>query len=181
VRSHEGQAVLCMANTSSNPRNGITLTGSAGSLVPGEYTLINLLDADDTFDITVGPAYEIASLSLAGHEVAIYVFAVANGVNPGDDDTSDTGLRLGQSYPNPFGPSTTIRYSLPARAHVRLGIYDVAGREVAVIQDGVLPGGPHEVRWDGAGRRGMPLSAGVYFVRLDAGGETRTSKMMFVR
>jgi hypothetical protein len=181
VRSHEGQTVLCMANTSSSPRNGITLTGSAGSLVPGEYTLINLLDAGDTFDITVSPAYEIVGLSLAGHEVAIYVFAVTNGVDPGDDDVPDTGLRLGQSYPNPFSPSTTILYSLPARSHVRLGIYDVAGREVAVIQDGVQPVGPHEVRWDGADRGGLPLSAGVYFVRLDAGGEARMSKMLLVR
>ena len=181
VRRHEEQTMLCLANTSSNPRNGITLTGSAGSLVPGEYTLINVLDASDTFDITVSLAYEIAGLSLAGHEVAIYMFAVANGVDPGDDDLPDTSLQLGQSYPNPFSPSTTIRYSLPARSHVRLGIYDVAGREVSVIQDGVQSVGPHEVRWDGADRGGRPLSAGVYFVRLDAGGETRTSKMMLVR
>ncbi len=181
VRNHEGQTVLCMANTSSDALGSITLTGSAGSLVPGEYTLINLLDAGDTFDITVSPAYEITGLSLAGHEVAIYMFAVANGVDPGDDDLPDTSLQLGQSYPNPFSPSTTIRYSLPARSHVRLGIYDVAGREVSVIQDGVQPVGPHEVRWDGADRKGLPLSAGVYFVRLDAGGETRTSKIMLVR
>ncbi len=108
--------------------------------------------------------------------------AAVTGV-PDVDDEVDVlpAFSLAQSYPNPFSPSTTIRYSLPARSHVRLGIYDVAGREVAVIQDGVQPVGAHEVRWDGADRRRLPLSAGVYFVRLDAGGETRTSKMMLVR
>jgi len=173
VRRHEQQTVLCLANTAPNAHGGITLTGSASSLVPGDHTLINLLDLGDTLDITVSPAYEITDLSLAGHEVAIYQFGSATGV--------ESGLRLERSYPNPFNPSTTIRHSLPARSHVRLGVYDVAGREVAVIQDGVRAAGSHEVRWDGADRRGLSLAAGVYFVRLDAGGETRMSKVMLVK
>lgn len=181
LRRHELQTVLCMANTSHNAIGSITLTGSAGSLEPGDHSLINLLDPGEAFNITVSPAYQITGLSLAGHEAAVYELAGAAGVDPGDGAQPEAGLRLGQSYPNPFSPSTTIRYSLPARSHVRLGVYDVAGREVAVIQDGVQTAGSHEARWDGAGRDGMPLGAGVYFVRLDAGGETRTSKTMLVK
>ncbi len=180
VRGHEQQTVLCMANTASNPRNNITLTGSTVSLELGEHTLASLLDPGDTLDITVGPAYEITGLSLAGHEVAIYEFAGANSVDPGDD-LPETGLLLERSYPNPFGPVTTISYSLPTQSYVRLGVYNVAGREVAVIQDGIRAEGPHKVSWDGAAGDGEPLSAGMYFVRLDAGGETRMSKMMLVK
>ena len=179
VRTHEQQTVLCLANTGAGALGGITLTGSAGSLEPGEHRLVNLLDPGDTLDITVSPTYQITGLSLAGREVAVYEFADSTGVGP--EDPPPTGLRLGQSYPNPFSPSTTFRYSLPAQSHVRLGVYDVAGREVAVIQDGVQTAGSHEVRWDGTGREALPVGAGVYFVRLDAGGETRTSKTMLIR
>jgi hypothetical protein len=181
LRRHEMQTVLCMANTSHSAIGSVTLTGSAGTLEPGAHSLINLLDPGDSFNITVSPTYQISGLSLAGHEVAVYELTGPTGVDPGDEDPPATGLRLGQSYPNPFGPSTTIRYSLPARSHVRLGVYDVAGREVAVIQDGVQAAGSHEARWDGADRGGTSLSAGVYFVRLDAGGETRTSKTMLMK
>jgi glycosidase len=180
VRRHEEQTVLCMANTASNSLGNVTLTGSADDLEPGEHTLVNLLDPGDTLSVTVSPAYEITGLSLAGHEVAIYEFASANGVDAGDDLPGDS-LRLELNYPNPFGPSTTIRYSLPAPSHVRLSVYDVAGREVAVIAEGVREAGPHEVLWDGTDRNGPPMSAGVYFVRLEAGGESMTSKMMLVR
>ena len=181
LRRNELQTVLCMDNTSHNAIGSITLTGSAGTLEPGAHSLINLLDPGDDLNITVSPTYQITGLSLAGHEVAVYELTGPAGVDPGDNAPPATGLRLGQSYPNPFGPSTTIRYSLPARSHVRLGIYDVAGREVAVILDGVQTTGAHDVLWDGAGREGQPLSAGVYFVRLDAGSETRTSKTMLMR
>jgi alpha-amylase len=181
VRKHDAQTVLCMVNTAPNTRNNITLTGSAESLEPGEHSLVNLLDPSDTLDVTVSPLHEITGLSLAGHEVAVYEFGDSTGVDQEDDDQHGLGPRLEQSYPNPFSPSTTIRYSLPRESRVRLGVYDVAGREVAVIQDEVRPEGPHEVPWNGVGSDGSRLSAGVYFVRLDAAGATRTTKMMLVK
>lgn len=181
VREHETQTVLCMANTSSGARTDFTLTGSALSVEPGNHTIVNLLDAGDTLDITVGPSYEITGLNLDGYEVAAYEFADGTGVDPGDHDTTKTGLILERSYPNPFVPSTTIRYSLPAESHVRLVVYDVAGRKVAVLQDGVREKGPHEVTWDGARDDGLALGAGMYFARLEAGSETRTSKMTLLR
>ena len=132
-------------------------------------------------EITVSPSFEISGLSLSGREVAIYEFADTSGVDPGDGDGVETGLLLRQSYPNPFGPSTTISYSLPERSHVRLGVYNVAGREVAVLQDGPRDEGPHEASWDGLDEDGIQLAAGMYFVKLDAGGGSRTSKMMLLR
>ncbi len=112
--------------------------------------------------------------------MAVYEFASANGVDPGDDLLPDS-LRLELNYPNPFGPSTTIRYLVPVRSHVRVSVYDVAGRVVDVIQDGVRAEGPHEVHWTGTDSEGQPLSSGVYFVRVEAAGQTKTSKMMLVR
>jgi hypothetical protein len=181
VRSDSLQSVLVMINTSSYPQGSFTLTGSDSSLEPGEHTLVNLLDPGDTLDVTVTPSHEITGLSLAAYEVAVYEFAGANGVDPGDDDSPQTGLLLRQSYPNPFGPSTTISYSLPSRSHVRLGVYDVAGRAVATIHDGVQLEGPHEATWDGTDDAGTTVGAGMYFVRLAAAGNAKTSKLMLLK
>jgi hypothetical protein len=112
--------------------------------------------------------------------VAIYRIG-GGSVGAGDDESSGHGILLEQNYPNPFAPATTIRFALPSRAEVRLGVYDVAGREIAVLEDGVFAAGPHEVRWEGLGGGGMPLAAGVYFLRLDAAGETRKAKILLAR
>jgi hypothetical protein len=180
VRKDEQQTLLSLINTSPSSRGGITLTGNAASLEPGEHTLVNLLQDGDTLQVTVTPDHEIAGLSLDGREVALYDFAESSGVGPGGEPTR-TGLHLERSYPNPFARSTTIRYSLPGRAHVRLGVYDVVGREVAILRDTEQGQGSHEVKWDGSDRGGRDLAAGVYLVHLDAGGEARTSKVMLMR
>jgi glycosidase len=181
VRHDDQQRVISIANTAPYALSDVTLTGSALSLEPGDHALINLLTPGDTLDVTVSPAHEITGLSLAGHEMAVYEFEISTDVEPDHGALWGGGLRLGQSYPNPFTPSTTIRYSLPTRSHVRLGVYDIAGREVAVLQDGVRAGGSYAVGWDGENAQGQPLSAGMYFVRLDAGGETRTSKVTLLK
>jgi len=180
VRSDEQQTVLCLANTSSSAFGSVNLTGSSQSLAPGEHTLVNLLDPGDTLSVTVNADYEVGGFHLSGYQVAVYEFADTTGTDDGDEGEGSS-LRLEQSYPNPFTPSTTIQYSLPFRMHVRLGIYDVAGREVAVLEDGTQSGGPHETGWSGVDGEGNPVAAGMYFVRLEAGDETRTSKVMLVK
>jgi len=181
VRSADEQTVLCVTNTSSSSKSGISLTGSATSLEPGEHSLVNLLDASDTLDITVSASHEISGLSLDGRETAVYEFSGGSSVEPPVDPPQQTGLHLERSFPNPFGPSTTISYSLPEQLHVRLSVYNIAGREVVVLKDGIQTEGPHDESWNGRDRNGHELGAGMYFVRLEAAGETRTSKMMLVR
>jgi len=89
---------------------------------------------------------------------------------------------LGGSYPNPFGSSTAISYQLPKPcADVRLVIYDTMGREVRRIVNEGQPAGRYEVSWDGRDRAGRDLPSGVYFYRLDAGGFSKTEKMLLVR
>jgi hypothetical protein len=181
VRRDSVASVLCLANTSSTDQTGFSVSGDTGSLTPGDHTLVNLLEPFDSQEITVTPSFEIYGLDLTGQAVAYYRFAGASAVNPGQEDLPRTGLKLEQNHPNPFNPSTTIRYSLPARSHVRIGIYDVAGREVAVLRDDEQGEGSQAVRWDGENHLGQPMSAGAYFVRLDAGRQTLLTKMMLVK
>ncbi len=70
---------------------------------------------------------------------------------------------LYQNYPNPFNPTTTIRYDLPGKSRVSLKIYDVLGRVVATLKEGVQGAGSVQVEWNGSG-----FASGIYFCRLDA-------------
>jgi flagellar hook assembly protein FlgD len=75
---------------------------------------------------------------------------------------------LMQNYPNPFNPTTTIRYALPVQSTVTLRIYDVIGREVATLINGVVQAGYHDVAWTTTNSSGALLSSGMYFYRLEA-------------
>jgi hypothetical protein len=74
-----------------------------------------------------------------------------------------TVFALKQNYPNPFNPSTTIRFELPVNAQVKITIFDVLGREVATLVDGIQVAGVHSVVW-----RANAVSTGVYFYRMEA-------------
>ena len=86
-----------------------------------------------------------------------------------------TAFALRSNYPNPFNPMTTIPYEVAETEEVRLAVYDMLGREVAVLVDGRVSAGRYEVVWE-AGNR----PTGVYLVRMEAGGvvHTRTVTLM---
>ncbi len=83
---------------------------------------------------------------------------------------------LDQNYPNPFNPTTEIRYQLPTSGLVTLRIYDVLGRRVETLVDRRESAGNHFVTFNGS-----TLASGVYFYKLDAGGESLERKMMLIK
>ena len=98
----------------------------------------------------------------------------------GDDDMP-AALTLRNNVPNPFNPLTAIKYSLAAPTEVRLGVYDVQGRLVRVLDEGLKIAGEHTLTWDGCDGAGHALSSGNYFCRIDGAGQTQSIKMMLVR
>jgi hypothetical protein len=76
--------------------------------------------------------------------------------------------RLAQNFPNPFNPATTVRYDLPYDSHVTLEIFDLAGRKVMTLVDGVQSAGFRAMRWEGKNQQGADLASGVYFCRIKA-------------
>ena len=83
---------------------------------------------------------------------------------------------LGQNFPNPFNPETSIPFSLESRQHVRLAIYDVLGREIARPVDGLREAGSHAVRF-----MAMGMASGVYIYRLETPGQVLTRKMVLLK
>ena len=83
--------------------------------------------------------------------------------------------------PNPFNPTTTISFSIPAPGFVELLVYDVSGRPVATLVRRHMPAGRSSVPWNGRNDGGSPVSTGVYFYRLRAGADAQTKKMILLK
>lgn len=94
---------------------------------------------------------------------------------------AERGVLLQQNVPNPFNPTTTIRYSIPVPGRVVLEVFDVAGGLVATLVEGTRPAGEGLVVWKGTDHRGARVASGVYFYRLRAPGGTITRKMILLR
>jgi len=86
------------------------------------------------------------------------------------------GALLHQNYPNPFNPGTTITFDLAESGPVRITIYDITGRLIKELQNGVFPAGEHALRWDASG-----ISSGIYLVRLDAAGFSQTIRSTLLK
>lgn len=84
--------------------------------------------------------------------------------------------RLYENYPNPFNPSTTIRFSLPQRSHVMLKVFDVLGREISILVNDEVDAGEHSVQFNA-----KQLPSGVYFYQLRAAGFIQTNKMLVAK
>ncbi len=85
------------------------------------------------------------------------------------------------NYPNPFNPSTTIRYELRQASKVTLKIYNLLGQEVRTLINAQKSSGIHSVVWDGKNNQGQRVTSGVYFYRLEAGDFVKTRKMVLVK
>ncbi len=90
-------------------------------------------------------------------------------------------FELSQNFPNPFNLSTEISYSIPARGHVTLKIFDILGREVTTRVDGEEDEGTHYVTWSATGTSRNISATGVYFYRLESGGLKKTQKMILLK
>ncbi len=95
--------------------------------------------------------------------------------------STSSGVSALSFHPNPFNPSTTITFTLPASGRAEVAVYDITGRNVRDLVTGHLPAGEHSVVWDGRDGIGRAVATGVYFSRLRFLGRTVTGKMLLVR
>ncbi len=90
-------------------------------------------------------------------------------------------LVVEQNVPNPFTDTTVIRFGLPAEQQVRVAVYDLLGRELVALHDGITAAGYHQVTWDGTDGEGRPARKGMWFYQVRTPGGTITRKMLLMR
>ena len=97
------------------------------------------------------------------------------------DETLPITYELYNAYPNPFNPITTLRYDLPENAVVNITIYDMMGRQVKSLVNGLEPAGYRSIQWDATNDTGQPVSAGLYLYMIQAGDYIQTNKMVLLK
>lgn len=161
----------------------------------GELSLASTPSADDysaiaatSFDLPAdGTTRTVAFALVRGAtlaELQVHADKAAITYTPTSDETLPAAppvLALEQNRPNPFNPSTEIRFQLSRATNVDLAVFDLSGRRVKSLLGGLLPTGPHVARWDGTDEHGLALPSGLYFCRLIAEGRTMTKKMTLLR
>jgi hypothetical protein len=101
------------------------------------------------------------------------IFPVGNNNN---NNNVPSSFKLEQNYPNPFNPVTNISYSIPKSSLVKLVVYDMLGREVAVLENTQKQAGSYTINFDASN-----LSSGVYLYKIEAGDFTSSKKMTLVK
>jgi hypothetical protein len=123
-------------------------------------------------------SFVVVAVDQDGH-VGGYSAMVAAGATAAGD--APRALAIAGAVPNPFNPRTTIRFEVPRAGRVEVRIYDMRGRSVRTLADADLAAGRHEAVWDGRGEDGAAAAAGVYLLRVAAGGEQRSAKLVLAK
>jgi hypothetical protein len=89
--------------------------------------------------------------------------------------------QLDQNYPNPFNAGTTMTIKIPGRTHGGVRIYDLLGRRLATLSDGLQEPGTHVLRWEGNDDAGHPVASGVYVARLETTESTIARRLLLLR
>ena len=88
---------------------------------------------------------------------------------------------LSDAYPNPFNPSTTFSFSVPVEGNISLNIYDMSGRLIRSLVDGMLDQGYHNMVWNGLDNNGQAVSSGLYIYSLQGDDVSITKKMVMMK
>jgi len=123
----------------------------------------------------------VDNVSILEGQVSSLHFVLEVDTSPSDDPVLPVWTSLRGNYPNPFNPSTTIAFSLGIQGRVRLEIYNLKGQLIRVLLDDIKPVGMHQIRFDGLDRHGSPLGNGVYVLKMLAGKEVFSSRMLLLK
>ena len=149
-----------MANENSGDEEQITVEVSAAGYEPGSLNTALTYGTELEFDFELQPLATSVEQTSPGAPLA---------------------YALHQNFPNPFNPTTEIRYELAKPSDVAITIYDVLGKEVRTFVKTKLGAGTYAIQWDGKNNEGLLVASGVYFFKLTANAFRQTRKMLLMR
>jgi len=144
-------------------------------LIVGTDMNLKVLDIlDDKGDQYSWKAYRGSSHRDGYYDVSLSYLAMDNNITPKE-------FSLGNNYPNPFNPTTKFTYSLPEDVRVSITVYDIQGRAVKTLVDSEQSAGYKSIQWNATNSAGAPVSAGLYFYRIQSSNFSQTKKMIFLK
>ena len=178
ARTGEGMLPVVFAGNFTQGSQVVTIPLDAGlfNIHPDSTYVISELLGSTHFE-SLGSNLTSLTTSLSPYQSRVWVIADSVISTPVSDqpETLPTRIELGEAYPNPFNPSTTLPLELNVRAHVSLKIYDLLGREVVTIMNGMLDAGRYELNWN------ADSPSGLYFAVLQANDIRQIRKLMLLR
>ena len=162
---------------------GFLITYTDGS---GNYLFENVLDGD----YQVGVYYEGYSsippmryFDLWGWEMTgqDFVLSQGTGVESKDRNLKPLTIKLAQNFPNPFNPTTTISFDLPAAAQVEVNIFNAAGQKIRTLVNSGMNAGTHQIEWEGRNDTGQKVTSGVYLYQLKTNNYAKVMKMILAK
>jgi len=175
VKDVSNPAISTLVNITNIPQLNLNIQNFAGKavIIKPETQLINLPAANLSF--SVGDVYSPLPTVTNGKPAS----------TPETDESNPGTFALETNYPNPFNPSTIIRYQVAHDAKVTLIIYNLLGQQVKTLVDGFISSGSHQVVWDGRNDSGEMVGSGIYFLKIVAqSGETKfvdNQKLMLMK
>jgi len=133
------------------------------------------------FRVIARDAAGLASFDDSDYDYAVHAGTAGADAHGEEDTSAPLVLALAQNAPNPFGPRTTIAYSVAETGPVEVGVYDAAGRLVRCLVAGVVRAGSHTATWDGLDTDGQRVASGVYLCRLVGGGREVVRTIVLLR
>lgn len=147
----------------------------AGGVLTADSLLIDAPIAVSSFGVDQAGELYICSY-VEAQTSAIYRFSGNPQTSAGGTPPLPAGFSLEQNFPNPFNPATTIDFTLPSSARVRLEVFDLLGRKIATLIDGERPAGRAQATWEARG-----VASGVYFYRLSGPAGTLVRNLVLAR
>ncbi len=144
------------------------LTGQGTTSSPFKYIF-----TDKNVSAGVNYIYRLSKVSTTGTINSIGTTSV--------NETVPVFTQLFSAYPNPFNPSTTLKYNLAKENHITMLVYDVLGRQVKQLINQKQPAGEYSVQWNGSTDSGQLAPSGTYLIRMNAGNTTHLQKVLFIK
>lgn len=147
--------------------------------MPDVVSFMGVATVGDTIYAIGGGPVNLNRFDAVNFNRAFLPPGVITGIGP-EDGLPET-FHLNQNFPNPFNPSTTIRYQLPVAAQVTVALYNARGQRIRMLVNGRQPAGEHSVVWDGRDAQNQLVSSGIYVYTLQAENRRLSRKLILLR
>ncbi|MDD4857582.1 MAG: T9SS type A sorting domain-containing protein [Candidatus Krumholzibacteria bacterium] len=131
-------------------------------------------------DDTLVPGAVLDRNTLAARVFAWMDNDINEDITPVDNPTPEVN-KLAQNFPNPFNPSTSIKFDVKEKGIVTLEVYNIAGQHIRTLVKGIMDAGSHRVTWDGKNDRGGVVASGIYFCKMNTKNFSQTRKIVMLR